>query len=154
MVGRTEGRRGITLVELLIVLVVLGILVAAAIPRLDRVRTRALGAALAADLHRLRMSQEQYVADGRPSYSADLAELGFVPSEGVDLVVTEASRDGWAAVATSRRDTEVRCSVFHHLSTASGVWPAQHAGTVACARGQQPFGVPPPASNPGNSIIR
>lgn len=141
------GRRGLTLIELIVAMSVVAILAAAALPRLDRARTRAMGVALAADLHRLDFLQEQYRSNGHPSYSNDFAELNFVPSTGVDLEITTATDEGWAATATHAKDADVRCSVFHSLANVTNLFPAQQGGRIACARGQERFGVPAPGNN-------
>lgn len=151
MFNNCMGRRGITLIELLVALAVIAILAAAALPRLDRARARAMGVALAADLHRLEFLQEQYRSNGFPSYTTDFTELDYVPSEGVELTITQASEDEWSAFATHASDPEVRCAVFHGSGTSAGQYPAQQSGRIACAQGSRPFGIPAPG---GTGIVR
>jgi len=145
------GRRGITLIELLVALAVIAILAAAALPRLDRARARAMGVALAADLHRLEFLQEQYRSNGFPSYTADPSELEYVPSTGVDLTITQATGDEWAAYATHQGDPDVRCAVFHGPNSGAGQFPARQSGRIECAQGSRRFGIPAPS---GGGVVR
>lgn len=149
---RHGSRRGITIIEVLVVLTLIGILAAIAFPRFDHARARAMAAVLMADLDRLELAQEQFVTNGRPSYSTDFRELGFLPSEHVNLVITQATDRGWAAFATHRQDSQVRCGVFHHLHLAPMAWPAGAAGAVECARGRVRF--VPDRARPRGAIIR
>ncbi len=148
------NRSGITLIELLVALAVIAILAAAAMPRLDRARARAMGVALAADLHRLEFLQEQHRSNGHPSYTRDFSQLGYVAGEGVSLTITEATPEGWSAVATHQNDPEVRCAVFLGGTSSASNFPAQQAGRVACAQGSRLFGIPPGQGGGGKTIIR
>ncbi len=57
-----NDRRGLTLVELLVVAVIIGILAAIAIPRLSTTKDKAKLAAVKSDLHALQVSQEAHLA--------------------------------------------------------------------------------------------
>ena len=57
------NKKGFTLIELLIVVVIIGILAAIAIPRFSSTRERAFQSAVVSDLRNLQTVQEQYYAD-------------------------------------------------------------------------------------------
>jgi len=133
---RTPGwpdRGGFTLVELLIVLVVIGILAAIAVPQFTKVRERAYYATLQADIRNLTAQQELYYATNY-SYTSTLADLGFVTSQGVTVSAT-ASASGWSA--TSKHDalgSDKGCAVYFGSATAptiGGMSPTAE-GQLAC----------------------
>ena len=68
------NRRGITLIELLLVIIIVGILAAVAIPSYRDYMVRARRADAKTALEQLRASQEMFRAE-RGSYSTDLAQL-------------------------------------------------------------------------------
>jgi prepilin-type N-terminal cleavage/methylation domain-containing protein len=100
MWGRREG---FTLIELLIVVVIIGILAAIAIPRFSATREKAYFAAMESDLKNIQAQEELYYSSAnRYTYAPDAttAGLGFTPSSGVTVSVSGASQAGWAATAT------------------------------------------------------
>ncbi len=86
-----ENRRGFTLIELLIVVVIIGVLAAIAIPKFASSKEKAYDATAVADLHHLIEASEAYFADHfeYPTALADLTD--WVPSNGV--VVTDFNRE-------------------------------------------------------------
>lgn len=98
-----RNREGFTLIELLIVVVIIGILAAIALPKFGQTREAAYYTTLKADLNNLRSAEEMYYqTDGDFSYTTTLGTSGleFSPSRGVSITVTEATGIGWAATAT------------------------------------------------------
>jgi prepilin-type N-terminal cleavage/methylation domain-containing protein len=124
-------RDGFTLIELLIVIVIIGILAAIALPKLSKVRERGYFKAVMSDLRNLQTQQEIYY--GVPTYqiyATDVAGLvNFKNSPGVTTLITTAGYQGWAAtgIHSGLNPATQMCAVFF--------------GTVGT--------VPPPATTPG-----
>jgi type IV pilus assembly protein PilA len=125
----TRFRGGFTLVELLVVVVVIGVLAAMAIPRFQTTKGKANFAALRSDLHNLGVTEESYFADHQ-RYSTSLDSLGARFSPGVVLEVKEASLTGWSATAYHPTSYPRLCAIY--FGTASAVAPATAPGAVAC----------------------
>jgi type IV pilus assembly protein PilA len=117
-----SDRRGFTLIELLIVVVIIGILAAIAIPKFASTKERAFLVSMKADLRNLATLEESYLFNsgvylaGTASNVAGVAtELDatshFVPSAGVTVTVTIASPVGWSATA-SHTGTGKQCYIF------------------------------------------
>lgn len=123
-----QDRKGFTLIELLIVVVIIGILAAIAIPKFSSTREKAFVSAMKSDLKNLASQQEIYYADNY-AYSATAATLGFSASDGVTVTIT-ASATGWNATASHSGTTQT-CDVFYGTATTAG--NATVAGTIICA---------------------
>lgn len=134
---RRTQRQGFTLVELLIVIVVIGILAAIAIPKLSATRERAFFKAMQSDLRNLVTQQELYYSlpGNEYTYATDAADpvLDFQPSSGVTVTIGAADNVGWSATAThSGLDPAdaPHCAVF--VGEAGAVAPAADAGVIRC----------------------
>ena len=128
-----RDNKGFTLIELLIVVVIIGILAAIAIPKFSATREKAYFAAMKSDLKNLASQQEIYYSDNY-SYSASAADLAFTNSDGVIVTPASVSSSGWAATAYHQAlGTAEGCAMFYGTATApsSPVAPTQ-PGEVAC----------------------
>lgn len=95
-------RSGFTLIELLIVVVIIGILAAIAIPKFGTTKNKAIESNLRADLRNLATAQETYFSD-KNAYATALADMQptyYNPSKDVTITLgTQAG--GWSATAQS-----------------------------------------------------
>jgi prepilin-type N-terminal cleavage/methylation domain-containing protein len=106
---------GFTLVELLIVVVIIGILAAIAIPKFTQTKEKSYMAMLKSDLRNLVTVQETYFADNNLySTLAQLtAENRYSPSRDVTLATANETATGWSATAThSGLVTYTACGVY------------------------------------------
>ena len=93
-----RNNKGFTLIELLIVVVIIGILAAIAIPRFASTKGKAFDAAAKTDLRNAMTAQEAYFSDNQ-EYTAVLGDLDVVPSTGVTLTVTSGDATGYVMEA-------------------------------------------------------
>src|SRR5262245_59163289 len=80
--GATMTRKGFTLIELLIVIVIIGILAAIAIPKFANTKSKAYVTAMKSDLRNLVSAEESLFSDSA-RYTANVTSLGFKASTGV-----------------------------------------------------------------------
>ena len=127
--------KGFTLIELLIVVVIIGILAAIAIPKFSATREKAYFAAMKSDLKNLASQQEIYYSD-QYAYAGTAALLGFTNSDGVlipDANIT-GQTDGWSAYATHAAMGSARgCGVYYGgVTTVGGPASPSQPGEIAC----------------------
>ena len=107
-----SNKQGFTLIDLLIVIVILGILVAIAIPKVSNTTHRSYFAAMEVDLKNLASQQEIYYAS-EYSYTAEKSDLAFISSRDVSISVN-ADSEGWSATATHVALEPIEgCSIYH-----------------------------------------
>jgi prepilin-type N-terminal cleavage/methylation domain-containing protein len=127
-------RQGFTLIELLIVIVIIGILAAIAIPKFGKTREKAYFKAMQSDLRNLEAQQEIYysVPQNNYSYASTVAALvDFSPSQGVNVGMAFAGNTGWGATASHAALASAQvCAVFQGTGTPPA--PALTAGIVTC----------------------
>ena len=131
-----KGRQGFTLIELLIVVVIIGILAAIAIPKFSKTRERAYFSAMKSDLKNLAAEQEIYYSDPNNNYryAESTTDLNFSPSSGVSISMSATPTGaGWSATATHQAfnyDPNRSCVYYWGDATVSP--PASVTGVVAC----------------------
>jgi prepilin-type N-terminal cleavage/methylation domain-containing protein len=121
--------RGFTLIELLIVVVIVGLLAAIAIPKLANTKQKAYVAQMKSDLKNLATSEEAFFYDSA-FYTTSLAALNnFRSSTGVTLTVLQATPGGWSAEALHTQ-TARKCVLYQ--GNATPVPPATAEGRITC----------------------
>ena len=96
---RVRGRQGFTLIELLIVVVIIGILAAIAIPKFAATKDKAKLASVRSDLRNIMTAQEAYYIDWT-TYTGTLSSTVFQPSQG-NTVQVVGSASSFTATATN-----------------------------------------------------
>ena len=124
-----RARKGFTLIELLIVVVIIGILAAIAIPKFHHTKGKAQVSAIKSDLRNLMSAQESYFYDYQ-TYALDKTKLSLAQSKGVDLVIHEANDKGWSATATHPQAFPLTCGVY--VAGAAPRAPADVEGLIGC----------------------
>jgi len=127
--GNAVKAHGFTLIELLIVVVIVGLLAAIAIPKMANTKQKAYVAQMKSDIKNLATAEEAFFYDSS-FYTTSLPALNnFRSSTGVTLTVLEATPGGWSARATHTQ-TPRECVLYQ--GNASPVAPATAEGRITC----------------------
>jgi prepilin-type N-terminal cleavage/methylation domain-containing protein len=119
---KNQTRKGFTLIELLIVVVIIGILAAIAIPKFAETKEKAYITAMKSDLKNMVSGAEASFSDNN-SYASYVAPVG---SSGVALSFV-GTATGWSATATHTSSTKT-CRIA--VGTAAG--PGVAEGEPKC----------------------
>ena len=122
-------RRGFTLIELLIVVVIIGVLAAIAIPKFQSTKGKANAATLKSDLRNLATAQEAYFYE-HLSYTTTLPALNVSLSTGVTITWGTVGTAGWAAKITHPLAYPIECAMF--IGSVPPMPPATVEGQLLC----------------------
>jgi type IV pilus assembly protein PilA len=131
---RRSMKKGFTLIELLIVVVIIGILAAVAIPKFSNTKQRASRSAGIADMRNLATAQEGFFADSnRYAAIADTGtgagKMNFTPSNGNTALTLVATTTGWSGRVTI--PGAQACGIFSGTAARPTGMPATNPSGVA-----------------------
>ena len=129
-----RSQKGFTLIELLIVVVIIGILAAIAIPKFANTKEKAVVASMKSDLRNLAGTQEAFWNQNQTYYAGVVPNLGvfpFQPSSVVTVTIVNSTAAGWSAQATAVPLTNTTCVIYY--GTVPPIPPAQADAAVACS---------------------
>jgi prepilin-type N-terminal cleavage/methylation domain-containing protein len=109
-----RNRKGFTLIELLIVVVIIGILAAIAIPKFANTKSKAYVTAMKSDLRNLVTAEEAFFSDS--TYYTDGANLvnnrkAFKNSSGVGVPNVTTGAGYWSATVTHSQLAGATCGI-------------------------------------------
>jgi type IV pilus assembly protein PilA len=140
------NRKGFTLIELLIVVVIIGILAAIAIPKFANTKQKAVVASMKSDLRNLVTAQEAFFSDNndyagsttsgpQANALAGAGKVSFVPSTGNVLALAYLNAGGWSATITNpavpTTSTPNQCGIYVGTATAPNAAVVQE-GSPGC----------------------
>jgi type IV pilus assembly protein PilA len=124
------NRKGFTLIELLIVVVIIGILAAIAIPKFANTKGKAYVTAMKSDLRNLVSAQESFFSDSS-RYTSNLTSLGFKNSTGTTPPNITTGGGYWYATNSHTQLANTSCGIA--VNTANNVVTKAGEGEPACA---------------------
>src|SRR5689334_2849611 len=145
-----SNRKGFTLIELLIVVVIIGILAAIAIPKFANTKEKAVVASMKSDLRNMVTAQEAFFSDNQDyaagTYKGDgtvytqtngtggAGTLAFTPSANNVIVIGYVDAAGWKATATNPavKGTPNTCGVYVGVAGNAPNGAVKAEGAPAC----------------------
>ena len=124
------NRKGFTLIELLIVVVIIGILAAIAIPKFANTKGKAYVTAMKSDLRNLVSAQESFFSDSS-RYTSNLTSLGFKQSTGTYPPKITTGSGYWLATNSHTQLANTSCGIA--VNTTNAVVSTAGEGEPACA---------------------
>jgi prepilin-type N-terminal cleavage/methylation domain-containing protein len=123
------NRKGFTLIELLIVVVIIGILAAIAIPKFANTKEKAYIASMKSDLRNLVTAEEAFFADS-VKYTTTIGAGGiqFSTTSGVTGPTIATTTDGWTAWV-AHTTTGKTCAIY---VGSTALAPASKEGEPRC----------------------
>jgi type IV pilus assembly protein PilA len=122
-------RQGFTLIELLIVVVIIGILAAIAIPKFANTKEKAYVAQMKSDLRNLVTAEEAFFADS-VKYTSTITQLKYKQSTGVWTPTITVGAGFWTASVTHTAIVGKSCEIA--LNTANTLVPTAADGEPVC----------------------
>ena len=122
-------RKGFTLIELLIVVVIIGILAAIAIPKFANTKSKAYITAMKSDLRNLVTAEEAFFSDSA-KYTGTLTQLKFNVSTGVNAPNIAAGAGYWTATNTHTQLPGQTCGIG--INTSNPLVTTAAEGEPAC----------------------
>ena len=124
------NRKGFTLIELLIVVVIIGILAAIAIPKFANTKSKAYITAMKSDLRNLVTAEEAFFSDSS-KYTTNLTTIKFQKSAGTNDPTVTVGTGYWTATNTHTQLSGQTCGIgINTTNPLSGVVAAE--GEPAC----------------------
>jgi prepilin-type N-terminal cleavage/methylation domain-containing protein len=124
-----KSRKGFTLIELLIVVVIIGILAAIAIPKFANTKNKAYITAMKSDLRNLVTAEEAFFADSS-KYTATVTQLKYQNSTGTNIATIAVGAGYWTATNTHTQLPGMTCGVG--INTTNPVIASAAEGEPAC----------------------
>jgi prepilin-type N-terminal cleavage/methylation domain-containing protein len=124
-----SNRKGFTLIELLIVVVIIGILAAIAIPKFANTKSKAYITAMKSDLRNLVTAEEAFFSDSS-AYTTSLTSVKFQKSAGTNDPVVVTGSGFWSATNTHTQLPGQSCGIA--INTTNTVNAAAAEGEPVC----------------------
>jgi type IV pilus assembly protein PilA len=108
--------RGFSLAELLVVVAIIGLLAAIAVPQFISYRARGIDSQMKGDLKNAALAMESYFAENKtyPTSLAAIINVGFTQTDGVALTIDVTSPSSFTITASKASGTQ---STFTYDST-------------------------------------
>ena len=146
-----SNRKGFTLIELLIVVVIIGILAAIAIPKFANTKEKAILASMKSDLRNLVTAEEGFFSDNQ-TYSTDPqpsqanaatpggacdGSVAFQASSGNTVVIGDCDAAGWNATVTNSaiKGAINTCGIYVGSAASPNAASVVTEGAPACYEG-------------------
>ena len=128
---KTSSPAGFTLIELMVVVVIMSVLAAIAIPKYMSTKSNAYIVTMKSDLRNLATAEAAYFSDSsKYVVYGDTTKLKMRPSAGVSAPVVAVGPSYWSATVTHSQLPTIRCGIS--VSTVNTVVATAGDGEPAC----------------------